>query len=138
MGNVKKIIDLLLQMQERIQHPEIHDYTKQGEGRVGLLRVIGTGGDSVLLKVEKGRIVYARGDEPPLHIIKMSVDTFISILSGEEDLREAITRGHVVLEDATTESIDLVEMEKWSRAFERLKKIIESYLWRSGIMGKIS
>ncbi len=123
MGYVKKIIDKLLSIQDKF-YSEAAEYYKIGEGKKALLRVVGVGGDSVLLKVEGGRITYARGDETPMHIIKCSIDTFLSILSGEEDLRDAMTMGHLVIENSSTSTIDIVEMERWSSAFNRLRNII--------------
>ncbi|MEM1750721.1 MAG: hypothetical protein QW088_07385 [Desulfurococcaceae archaeon] len=127
MGYVKKIIDKLLALQDRF-YPEVSEYYRIGEGRVSLLRVVGVDGDSVLLKVEGGRIKYARGDETPIHIFKTSVDTFLDIVSGDEDLRDAITKGHFIIENASTGTIDLVEMQKWCSAFSRLKGLVMKYL----------
>lgn len=123
MSYVRKIVDKLLSLQDRF-YPEVEEYYRVGEGRVALLRVVGVGGDSVLLKCEGGRIRYAGGSESPLHVLRCSVDTFLDIVSGDEDLREAMTRGHLVIEDASTGTVDLVEMYKWARAFERLRGIV--------------
>jgi len=38
----------------------------------------------------------------------------------------AITKGHFTIEDAETQEIDVVEMEKWSKTFERLRGLIRS------------
>ncbi|MEM1522281.1 MAG: hypothetical protein QXU69_04605 [Thermofilaceae archaeon] len=127
MGYVKKIIDKLLALQDRF-YPEVYEYYRMGEGRVSLLRVVGIDGESVLLKVEGGRVKYARGDEAPVHIFKTSIDTFLDIISGDEDLRDAITLGHFVIENASTGEIDLVEMERWASAFSRLKRIVMKYV----------
>jgi len=88
MGYVKKIIDKLLALQDRF-YPEVSEYYRIGEGRVSLLRVVGVDGDSVLLKVEGGRIKYARGDETPIHIFKTSVDSvpwYSPVIIKENDL----------------------------------------------------
>ncbi|MEM1710354.1 MAG: hypothetical protein QW820_05645 [Sulfolobales archaeon] len=127
MGYVKKIIDKLLALQDRF-YPEVYEYYKMGEGRVSLLRVVGIDGESVLLKVEGGRIKYARGDETPIHIFKTSVDTFLDIVSGDEDLRDAMTKGHFIIENASTGTIDLVEMERWAKAFSRLRGLVTKYM----------
>ena len=123
MGYVKELIDKLLHLQDRI-YPEVKEYYNIGEGKVGLLRVVGIDGEVVMLKVQNGRIKYADGTEKPTHIFRCTSDTFLDILSGDEDLREAITKGHFVIENGSTGTIDLVEMQKWSIAFERLKGII--------------
>ncbi|MEM3994906.1 MAG: hypothetical protein QXW40_05910 [Thermofilum sp.] len=128
MGYVKMIIDKLLALQDKL-YPEAVEYYKAGEGKVSLLRVVGVDGESVMLKVEGGRIKYARGDETPVHIFKTSVDTFLDLISGEEDLRDAITKGHFVIENASTGTIDLVEMQKWASAFSKLKKLITRFMY---------
>ncbi|MEM1868569.1 MAG: hypothetical protein QXU90_00445 [Acidilobaceae archaeon] len=129
MGYVKKIIDKILDIQDKFYyHPETIEYRRIGEGKIALLRVVGVDGESVILKVEGGRIVYARGDETPIHIIKCSIDTFLDLISGDEILRDAITKGHFVIESASTGDIDLVELERWAKAFDRLKKIIYKYI----------
>ncbi|MEM0067654.1 MAG: hypothetical protein QW632_04430 [Ignisphaera sp.] len=128
MGYVKMIIDKLLALQDKF-YPEAVEYYKAGEGKVSLLRVVGVDGESVMLKVEGGRIKYARGDETPVHIFKTSVDTFLDLISGEEDLRDAITKGHFIIENASTGTIDLVEMQKWASAFSKLKKLITRFMY---------
>jgi len=126
-GYVRKIIDKLLALQDKF-YPEVEEYYKIGEGKVSLLRVVGVDGETVMLKVEGGRIKYARGDETPVHVFKCSVDTFLDLVSGEEDLRDAITKGHFVIENASTGTIDLVEMQRWASAFSRLRGLIDRYI----------
>ncbi|MEM1820601.1 MAG: hypothetical protein QXU64_03300 [Thermofilaceae archaeon] len=128
MGYVKRIIDKVISLQDRLDIPELREYKREGEGKVGLLRVEGVGGESVLLKVENGRLVYARGDETPHHVFRCSIDTLLDLVTGEIDLRDAITMGYFVIESATTGEIDLVELERWAKAFERLKWIIDRYV----------
>lgn len=127
MGYVKKIIDKLLAIQDKF-YPEVAEYYKMGEGKVSLLKVIGVDGETVMLKVEGGRIKYAGENEKPIHVFKCTVDTFLDLISGEEDLRDAITKGHFVIESTTTGTIDLVEMQKWASAFSRLKGLINRYI----------
>lgn len=55
-------------------------------------------------------------------------NTFLDIISGEETLREAITKGHFSIENSKTGTIDLVEMQRWASAFERLKGIVRRYV----------
>lgn len=126
-GYVKKIIDKLLKLQNRF-YPEVKEYYTIGKGKISLLRVIGVDGESVLLKCNGSRIEYARGDETPEHIFRCTTDTFLDIISGEETLREAITKGHFSIENSKTGTIDLVEMQRWASAFERLKGIVRRYV----------
>ena len=127
MGFVKDIIDKLLNLQSRF-YPDVAEYYRLGEGKVSLLRVVGVDGETVLLKCSQGRIEYAQGNETPNHIFRMSTDTFLNIICGEEDLREAITKGHFTIEDANTGSIDLIELERWAKAFDRLKRLVIRYV----------
>jgi hypothetical protein len=123
---VRRIIDKLLAIQDRF-YPETKEYYRMGSGKVALVRIVGIDGDSVLLKCDGYRITYASEDDQPVHIFRMTVDTFLNILSGEEDLREAIAKGHFVIENASTGTVDIVELEKWAKAFERLRGLILKY-----------
>jgi len=122
-GYVREIIDKLLSLQARF-YSEAKEYYAMGEGKVSLLRVVGVDGETVLLKCQDGRIQYAQGNEAPVHIFRTTCDTFLDVISGDEDLREAMTKGHFLIENAQTGTVDLVELEKWSKAFSRLRGII--------------
>ncbi|MBW2671889.1 MAG: hypothetical protein JRD89_00570 [Deltaproteobacteria bacterium] len=126
MGYVKEIIDRFLKIQDRF-YRDVKEYTTGADGRVSLLRVVGIDGDSVLLKYQYGRIRYANENEEPVHIFRCTVDSFLNILSGDEDMREAITKGHFVIEDARDGNIDVVECEKWAKAFSRMRGILGRY-----------
>ena len=123
MGLVKKLIDKIFAIQDKL-YPDVWPYLRQGKGKVGLLRVIGEGGDSILLKCDGSKLAYAEGNEEVAHIFTTSIDTFLSILSGEESLREAITKRHFAIERAQSGEIDLVEVERWSRTFQRLRYLL--------------
>lgn len=127
MGYVKEIIDRFLRIQNRF-YPEAEEYFSMGAGNVSLLRVVGVDGESVLLKCDGRRVSYARGDEAPVHILRCTTDTFLDLLSGEENLRTAVTKGHFVIESASNGHIDLVECEKWSKAFGNFRGILKKYL----------
>ena len=75
-----------------------------------------------------GRIEYAQGSETPEDIFRCTSDTFLNVLSGDEDLREAITKGHFLIESASTGTVDLVECQKWAKAFSRLRALIRKYV----------
>jgi len=126
-GYIRRIIDKLLALQDRF-YPEVEEYYRAGEGRVALLKVVGVDGDSVLLKCEKGRVRYADGNEKPVHVFRTSVDVFLDLVSGDRDLRECIAKGSFVIEDASTGTVDVVELEKWAKAFERLRRIVTRYV----------
>jgi len=116
-------------LQEKFfSNPSAKRVYKEGEGNVSLLRIVGSGGQDFLLKAQGGRIKYAEEGDTPKHIFRTSEDTFLNILSGEETIREAITKGHFTIEDAETKEIDLVEMEKWSDTFSRLRGLIRKVI----------
>lgn len=127
MGHVKKIIDRFLKIQNSF-YPEVKEYATQVKQRVSMLRVVGLDGESILLKFNNGRLHYASENEIPVHVFRTTVDTFLDILAGDQELREAITKDKFVIEDASTGSIDLVECEKWAKAFNNLKGMIRKYL----------
>lgn len=127
MGYVKDIIDKLLHIQG-LFYPEVEEYFSMGAGKVSLLRVVGVDGESVLLRCDGRKLEYAKGDETPVHIFKCTSDTFLSILAGEETMRAAVTENHFVIENASTGSIDLVECEKWARAFSSLGGLMRNYV----------
>ena len=127
MGYVKEIIDKILHLQSRF-YPDAEEYYTMGAGNVSLLRVVGFDGESVLLKCDGSRIEYAQGDEPLVHIFRCTADTFLDVLSGDKDLREAITKNQFVIESASNGHIDLVECEKWARAFVNFKGMLRKYL----------
>lgn len=126
LGLVKKIVDRLLRIQNRF-YPEVEEYTGQVDERVSLLRVVGLDGESILLKYNRGKLDYAHGNETPVHIFRTTTDTFLNVLSGDKELREAVTKGHFVIENASTGDIDLVECEKWAKAFNNLKGMVRKY-----------
>jgi len=59
-----------------------------------------------------------------LHIIKITEDTFLSLLTGEIDLSTAFDRGRCKLIEYSSGVVDLVEMTKWKRWFEEMKNIL--------------
>jgi len=121
---VKRLIDKLISLQDRF-YSDIWPYLRQGKGNVALLRVVGEGGDNVLLKCNGEKITYAEGNEKVKHILTCSIDTFLRILANEETVREAVTKRHFVIENAETNEIDLVELQKWASTFERMRHLLK-------------
>jgi len=125
MTYLENILNKLMSLQKKfLSNPSAKRVYKEGEGNVSLLRIVGSGGQDFLLKAKDGGIEYAEEGDVPKHIFRTSEDTFLNVLSGEETIRKAITRGHFTIEDAETKEIDLVEMEKWSDTFSRLRGLI--------------
>jgi len=77
MGRYLKLIDKLIRAQQELAENDkrVRDYWSSGEGNIGLLRVVGTDGESILLKVKDGKIVHASRDEKPIHVFKCSEDS---------------------------------------------------------------
>lgn len=122
-GYIKKLVDKIISLQSKYR-PDLEEYYREGEGRVALLRVVGMDGETLLLKEHGGRIKYATGNENPVHIFRCSSDTFLDILANETTIRKEATLGHFTIEDAKSGEINLVELEKWSKAFDRMRGLI--------------
>jgi len=121
-GFVKDVIDKLIRLQAKLI-PEAEPYMDDDliqKGRTSLLRVVGHGGENLLLYVKNGHLGYANKKTKPYHVFKCTIDTFISLLTGDVTMREVITKKQFVIEDAKTHSIDLVECERWAKAFQKL------------------
>jgi hypothetical protein len=123
-GYIKNLLDKIIAMQDRF-HPDLAEYTQEGEGRVARLNIVGMDGELILLKEEGGRIRYADPNEKPVHVFRCSSDTFLDLLSGDSTVRKEATLGHFIIEDADSGEINLVELEKWSKAFERMRGLLQ-------------
>lgn len=123
MGFVNAIIDKFIRLQDKF-YQEAEEYITNGEGKVSLLRVVGIDGETVLLKVEGHTIKRASENDVPEDIFRCTSDTFLDIISGDLSMRKAITRGHFTIENAHTKAIDMIEMQKWSTAFDRLSSLV--------------
>ncbi len=123
MGNVKKIVDKLLQLQDRF-YKEAEEFYQEGKGRVSMLKVVGIDGETLKLKCDGQRIVYAEGNEEPVHVLKCTMDCFLDVVSGDLSLREAITKGNFVIETASDGNINLIECEKWAKSFRAMSAIV--------------
>lgn len=124
MGYIKNIVDKIISLQEKYR-PDLQEYYRDGKNRVALLRVVGMDGETLLLKEEGGIIRYAEGNENPVHIFRCSSDTFLDVLANETTIRKEATLGHFTIEDAISGQINLVEIEKWAKAFERMRGLLK-------------
>jgi len=124
----RRILDKLLSLQESVYRDhEVNEEAKKAEGRVSVLVVKDVlCGDRIPLKIVKGRVKLASREDEKLavHIFETDGDCFLDVLSGEMDLRAAATLGRFKIMDAETEEINIVEIEKFSRAFERLRRLV--------------
>lgn len=124
LGDYKEIIDLVIRLQDKFT-TDLEEYMQEGEGRIALLRVIGSGGENILLKEEGGRIKYALESDKPVHIFKCSEDTFLDILDNKTTVRQEWNLGHFTIEDAKSGEVNMTEIFKWSRAFDRMKGLLK-------------
>ena len=119
---IKDIFEGLLRLQDIIlqREPWIKDEAKEDIGNVAHIEVYNVfGTHTERLKLEKGfRIVKTK--EPPKHKIRMHIDVFLDLLTGEIDFHEAYVKGLIEFEGEQYH----IHAMKWSRAFERLRKYI--------------
>lgn len=119
---VKEVIDGLIKLQDKIlkSEPWLHEEVEENIGNVAQIEIYSLYGTySERLKLENGmRIV--KTTEEPIHVIRMHIDTFIDLLSGELDFGEAYAKGLVEFDGLDYHVHSLM----WSRAFKRLRKYI--------------
>jgi len=100
------------------------DALNQGSGNVCILRVKGEKGEVIKMKADDGKVMFADDADDYIHIITMSEDTFIDILSGERTLRDAYARGYVQFRGEDW----LVHAQKWAQAFDEMGYMLEQYV----------
>ena len=124
MGYIKNLVDKIIVLQDKFR-PDLEEYYQEAQSRTALLRVVGMDGETLLLKAEGGRIKYADPNDRPVHIFRCSSDTFLDLLADETTVRKEATLGHFTIEDAVSGQINLVEIEKWAKAFERMRGLLK-------------
>lgn len=124
LGYIKNLVEKLFLLQDKFK-PELDEYTQEEKGRVALLRVVGLSGETLLLKEQNGRLQYAESGDQPVHVFRCSEDTFLDLLAGDTTIRKEATLGHFTIEDAESGDINLVELERWAKAFERMKGLLK-------------
>jgi alkyl sulfatase BDS1-like metallo-beta-lactamase superfamily hydrolase len=126
---LKRLLDKVMRIQDRYTayFRPIYD-EEEAEGRVGLLRIIGPDGSSFKLQLRNGLLQYAPQDAKPLHIIEITEDGFLSLLTGEIGIDECFDKKKARLIGYESGVLDIVEMMKWKRYFERTKNILEGML----------
>lgn len=123
MGWVKKLMEKLVRLQFEMMDDEdkLRDAISKGSGNVCVLRVKGTGGEIIKMKAEEGKIMFADDGERHVHMISMSEDTFIDILTGEMTLRYAYSSGYVTFRGEDW----LVHASRWAQAFDEMGHLTE-------------
>jgi len=93
---VERLLDKLIKLQDEVKEKDLRlkQYLIEGDGRAGLIEVLGPEGGVFGFICRGGRIERYEGSEY-LTKITMSEDTFLDIVSGVADLDEAYARGHI-------------------------------------------
>jgi len=124
---IDRVLDRLITLQDKIidSDPFYKRTTIEGEGRVGILEILGTEGGAYKYICENSRIKRYEG-EGFLTRITMSEDTFLDLFSGEADLDDEYARGHVKFggKDWT------LHAENFKSGFRHMR-----YLW--GLIGRV-
>jgi len=127
---VKRLLDRLIKLQDRY-YPVIEEIRQEEgdiEGRCSILTVRGPKGGSYKLMVKNGRIAWADDSVKPIHHLVTSEDTLLDLLTGECSFREAVDKSWIAIRSTETGTLDVVEMEKWSRAFSRFEHLIRKFI----------
>jgi len=128
MSDVEDIINGLLRLQNLVVGPNpvdewVLEKAKENIGNIAMLRVYDDNGVSeITLKLTED-LKIVRTNEKPKHIITMHLDTFLDLLSGDLDFRDAYVNG---LLDFQGEAYH-VHALLWSKAFERLRWVLKRY-----------
>ena len=117
-------MDKIISLQNKFR-PELEEYTQGIVSRAAILRIVGVDGETLLLKLENGNVHYGDASDKPVHIFRCSSDTFLDLLAADTTVRKAATLGHFTIEDANTGDINVVEIEKWSRAFDNMRSLLK-------------
>jgi len=122
MSDVEDIINGLLRLQDKILGDKpvdrwVKDRVVENVGNVASLRVFDEEGETeVTLKLDRDLRI-RKTKEKPKHVITMHIDTFIDLLSGDLDFRQAYVNGLVDFEGENYHLHCLM----WARAFERIR-----------------
>jgi len=122
MSDVEDIINGLLRLQDKILGDKpidrwVKDRVVENVGNVASLRVFDEEGETeVTLKLDRDLRI-RKTKEKPKHVITMHIDTFIDLLGGDLDFRQAYVNGLVDFEGENYH----VHCMLWARAFERIR-----------------
>ena len=122
MSDVEDIINGLLRLQDKILGDKpvdrwVKDRVVENIGNVASLRVFDEEGETVVtLKLDRDLRI-RKTNEKPKHVITMHIDTFIDLLTGDLDFRQAYVNGLVDFEGENYH----VHAMMWARAFERIR-----------------
>ena len=128
MSEVEDIINGLLRLQNLVVGPKpvdewVLEKAKENVGNIAMIRVYDDSGVSeVTLKLTED-LKIVKTNEKPKHVITMHINTFIDLLTGDLNFKDAYVNG---LLDFQGESYH-VHALLWSKAFERLRGILKRY-----------
>jgi len=124
---ITRVLDRLITLQDKLigSDPFYRRITIEGEGRVGILEVLGTKGGAYKYICDNGRIKRYDG-EGYLTKITMSEDTFLDLFSGEADLDDEYARNHVKFGGKDW----ILHSENFKSGFRHMK-----YLWK--LIGRV-
>lgn len=124
LDEIKEVIEGLLRLQDKILARErdwIVEEAKENVGNVAQIEIYNVFGTyAERLKLDNGyRIV--KTTEPPKHVIRVHIDTFIDLLTGDLDFKDAYAKGLVEFKG---ENYHLHAI-KWAKGFERIRKYLK-------------
>ena len=128
MSEVEDIINGLLRLQNLVVGPKpvdewVLEKAKENVGNIAMIRVYDEEGVSeVTLKLTED-LKIVKTNENPKHVITMHINTFIDLLTGDLDFRDAYVNG---LLDFQGENYHL-HCLLWAKSFERLRGILKRY-----------
>ena len=128
MSEVGDIINGLLRLQNLVVGPKpvdewVLEKAKENVGNIAMIRVYDEEGVSeVTLKLTED-LKIVKTNENPKHVITMHINTFIDLLTGDLDFRDAYVNG---LLDFQGENYH-VHCMLWAKSFERLRGILKRY-----------
>jgi len=123
LDEIREVIDGLLRLQDMIISKErdwIESEAKEDIGNVAQIEIYNVFGTyRERLKLADGyRIV--KTTEKPKHVIRVHLDTFLDLLTGELDFGEAYAKGLVQFSGENYH----IHAIKWAKGFERLRKYL--------------
>ena len=127
---IEKIIrlqDELARLVDRDLYEEFKEEVEREPERVGVLEIRDrSGSERVIIALQQGRARIVDNPDKIDHVVKMDLDTFVDLITGELDLGEAWALDLVEVEGEDS-MLHLIRWVKWFRVMrEALKKVIKS------------
>lgn len=126
MSELKELIDGFFRIQRFIlrENPWIQKEAEPEIGNVAQIEIYDEkSAHTERLKLEKDMVI-VRTNEPYVHKIRMHIDTFLLLLSGNLSFADAYTMGLIEFEGKDYH----LHAMKWAQAFERLREFMYRYM----------